>query len=419
MRQLHAQLYVCCVQTIRHSPLELPRIPEASSVPHKDKTSSTISINKYLRVSSAGDEGSESSHTLPHVPTPHTLLSSASSQTEVTESTPAERPSDHTHLKSDKPPPLIQTDKPLVHTLDKAQRERLISQTAHSLGLSSREWAAPPTNKQMNKYLNYVSRPATRQAENDRPSTRQTKQGRPLPRQAEKGRPSTRQVRRTEQRGTSGRQHERVGSPTKQTHPSTRQHDKVTAPISQRESVTTPTRERSSTRQEKRRSREGSLKPHPQSTLRHREKLNRLESIYKSQRSNSPTHTRTHTRPPTHTHTRPPTRSHTRTKMRDTLKLEALDGSSYWNELPSQRLKEGAADKREVKRSNEGFSPVGLAIELSQPSPQINRQLLASALKHTRNRKSKLQSNEELQAGASPREITAHLSRLKRSLMEY
>ncbi len=322
-------------------PLELPRISE---VPHKSN-SSTISVNKYIRVNSHEEEGT----VLPRVPTPAgTQLSSTSDVTieQFTESTPYERveeiahnraqespliqnkPSVHTLNRAQESPliqnkpsvhtlnraqeiPLIQNkpsvhtlnraqespliqNKPSVHTLNKAQKEKLISATAQLLGLSSREWAAPSTiSRQLNRY---PSRPTTQKRERmSRRSSDKQQQTRPATRQEtnkhQQARPATRQE---------------TNKVVESRSPSRLNWEIVTQPLRQQHSVPTRPTTRQKQPQTKR----------PQSTLaRHKQKLDRLKSIYSQSSTPSRPHTRLHTR------------------LKEATERDTLDDSSYWNDL--------------------------------------------------------------------------------------
>ncbi len=338
-------------------------------------------------MSSQGDEEST-----PNIPA--SLSSTSDLTTEVTECTSSEQTIAPVHyqnkpllqdkplLLQDKPlDPLLQDkpldpllqDKPLVHTMDSAHKERLITATAQSLGLSSRHWDIPSSNKQlMSRYLKYTTRPATRERQLDnrqsRPSTKQETNRRQDKRARDNGtRPSTRQ-----EDPPSTRQ-EDPPSTRQEDPPITRQED---PPITQEDNV-----------------QESSVKlRRPQSKLHHhRQKLDRLKSIY-SQHSSTPS--RPHTRPPTRSHTRPPTRA--KEVIKDT-----LDGSSYWNELRVERSNREEVSKNETR--NDGFSSAKL---LSQQPKSLSGKMLKNRTKQI--------TNEQLTPGSSPLEITRHLSKLKR-----
>ncbi len=316
------------------------------SISHKT-TSSTISINKYLRVNSRGDEDSK----------PTASLSSASDlttevTTDVTESTPNQQTPVH---HQDKPLEKQLQDKPKVHTIDKAHKERLISSTAQSLGLSSRQWTTPPSNRQLSRYLNYSSRPATRERGLDGTRRLDSRQSRPS----------------TKQESNRRRDNKRMS-----TRPSTRQE--ACLPLTQEHKL-----------------QQSSVKLKQSQSTRHKQKLDQLKSIY-SQHSSTPS--RPHTRPPSRLHTRPPTRA------KEVVKLDTLDGSSYWNELRVESLNREEVSKNETK--NDGFSSVQL---LSQQSKSLSGKMLKNRTKHF------LQmTGDKLTAGSSPVKITRHLSRLKR-----
>ena len=173
------------------TPLELPKIPEASQVPqrrHQRNTSSSIiSISKYLRVTSQGEsvEGEEESgHTLPHVPTTTSLSTASVTSCEKEIHSPTldkdtllsecPQPDKHT-LLSDQPESqvIFKLEKTKMReelfSLDRTQKEKMITNKAHSLGLISRGWSRTPSSKQtMSSYLSHQ-----RNGSHSRPDTRQ------------------------------------------------------------------------------------------------------------------------------------------------------------------------------------------------------------------------------------------------------
>lgn len=248
------------------------------------------------------------------------LLSSASSQDLITECSPVElykENSTHKQLSeqpSEKPACIYEQERLPVYSLDKAQKERLIARTAQALGLTSREWTATSTKRQINCYPDY-SRPHTQQERKGRPPTREIKTKRPSTTTQQD---DNQQLRQQDKAVTtpSTRVDQRTGGKSNRASLWTDKPNSIVLKEAKEKSFNTiPERAHSL------------IKAHPESKLKHK-KLDQLKSIYKSShRLTSST--------PSHFHTHPHTQTHN--QANELMKMDTLDRSSYWNELRGHR----------------------------------------------------------------------------------
>ena len=434
------------------TPLELPKIPEVSQVPqrrHQRNTSSSIiSISKYLRVTSQGEsvEGEEESgHTLPHVPTT-TSLSTASVTSCEKEIHPP--PLDKDTLLSDQPESQVvfKLEKTKMReelfSLDRTQKEKMITNKAHSLGLISRGWSRTPSSKQtLTSYLSHQrmgshSRPVTRQRDDypqdSRPATRQRddhpqgNHSRPVTRQRDDhpqgnhSRPVTRQ-RDDHPQGSHSRPVTRQRDDHPQdSRPVTRQRDDHPGVI---DHSTGQLYQDEKEKQHKERVQRSS-KPRPQSRMtgEGREKLDRLKTIYNSsargKHSKKPVSrctSRAATRPATRLSDNGLTR---RPATRIGISgLACLEENGYWNELPRQRSSQPQRGGRnssstrhgsKVKKPKDKFSPASLAVDVSH-SQDNHMVTMATRVKNKRT-----VNETSIAPGATPQQISEHLFRLKR-----